>query len=474
MKTWTIVSADDDELHDILVGKRPIGGWPWPYNGVPRLRGDEISALISDDSDRVSPPACLVVPQESERRLFGRYAQLRSELSPLTAWTHVLTSDQFKDIRELTRQPDLGGLDAAWVGLTIAEALLLSDRSLVQLKLAGCLATSSFAVARSRALWPNENIGSVLERYDQSHKLIRSTEAPALKLRSALKEIWEVLSDLSMPLPRSSRPELRNIRAALLALIYARKEGINEFEAVASEIGLAQADRLRVIASRPAEIRVKEFDRLIDELEGTSSRDDPQRNQLFFLAGFLATVAAGGSPSLSLAEKLASRYPQITAWAYVIGGIGEEVTWTSAFDGLGRLVAREMKRPLRLDDSPTCDFSLSEAAVLIDRALQDPLVHLRIKQLRVLTVGIFPGVNIAIPLNDANYDARTKNASPSKHDFSRMQDINAMQFLARTLAPYLLDEISALAPQTSSTTKRSSRSRTGRNYGGRLPLDDDE
>jgi hypothetical protein len=125
------------------------------------------------------------------------------------------------------------------------------------------------------------------------------------------------------------------------------------------------------------------------------------------LAGYLATVAAGGTPTLSLAENNASQWPEITGWAYVVGGIGERIVWTSGFDGLGRLVSRELMRPFRIDEPPTCDFALDEAYVVVDPKLSDPLVHLRIKQARVATVALLPGVNILVPLNDATrQDAR--------------------------------------------------------------------
>ena len=36
--------------------------------------------------------------------------------------------------------------------------------------------------------------------------------------------------------------------------------------------------------------------------------------------------------------------------------------------------------------------------MLWDKELKDPLVHLRIKQARILSVATFPGVNIAVPI----------------------------------------------------------------------------
>ena len=148
--------------------------------------------------------------------------------------------------------------------------------------------------------------------------------------------------------------------------------------------------------------RLRLFDKLVEALDRSeSAREKLRRNGLALLAGYLATIAAGGSPSLALTESHASRWPEITAWAYLIGGLGEKVVWTSGFDGLGRLVARELLRPLRLDEPPTCDFAFDEAVVLADAKLADPLVHLKIKQARLLTVELLPGVNVAIPIGES-------------------------------------------------------------------------
>src|SRR5690606_30239228 len=139
--------------------------------------------------------------------------------------------------------------------------------------------------------------------------------------------------------------------------------------------------------------RLRLFDMLVDRLDRTNERDFARRVGLAFLAGYLATIAAGGAPSLALTESSAQRWPEITAWAYVIGGLGERVVWSSGFDGLGRLVARELMRPLRLDEPPMCDVALDEVQVLVDPQLSDPFVHLRLKQARIVSIALLPGVN---------------------------------------------------------------------------------
>lgn len=484
MNDWTFVTADDEELNTVLSGRGIVRGYPWPRRTVRRLSlNHEVGVLVREDGARGTRPGALVVSDDGSRRLFGRYAQLRSDLSPLSAWTHILEPEHFELLQNeprsasdaITRMPNLEGFEAAWIGLTVAEALIRSERPLAQLKLAACLATPTFALARAHALWPKETIDSVLRRYDQCQKLIRSGEGPPNRLREPLMDIWSVLAALSTPMPHSLSPHLRDILQASARLMMARKSGQSEVDAIQDALDLPQTEFLRRLESASAEMRVKEFDRLVHAIE--SSGSPQERANLLFAAGYLVTVLAGGSPSLGIAERLLNRWPQITAWAYVLGSIGETITWTSGFDGLGRLVARELSRPFRLDEPPTSDFALAEANIVVDRALSDPLVHLRIKQSRVLSVALLPGVNVAVPITEATpVDTRPppRTTESIGRTVTTRNSLDPMAILADALAPYLVERIKDLiGPPTSSeptvSSPRSSRSR-GAKRDAQLPF----
>ena len=55
-----------------------------------------------------------------------------------------------------------------------------------------------------------------------------------------------------------------------------------------------------------------------------------------------------------------------------------------------------------------CDFAFDEAAVLADSKLADPLVHLKVKQARLLTVELLPGVNVAVPIGESGAHSVSK------------------------------------------------------------------
>jgi len=400
-------------------------------------------------------PIAVISREEDVRRLCGRYAQLRSDLSPLTAWCHLLTPEFFEPFMSsdtLAQMPNLGGLQAAWTGLVVAEATLLAEKPIASIRMPACLATQTFAIARTRALWNRPQLEEIIRRFESANRLCRSESSAQKgefrtgKVRSALQPIWASLAAVpAETIPRVGI-ELLPLITSLRALQKARSEkDKDEARLLAIPLleSVPEADAFMDLADLAPEMRLRVFDRLVDGLtKSDAEHGSRRRNGLALLAGYLSTVAAGNFPSLSLAESNAHRWPEITAWAYVVGGIGEQVVWTSSFDGLGRLIAREMMRPLRLDEAPMCDFAFDEAAVLVDWKLSDPLVRLRVKQARIMTVALFPGVNISIPVADSlsqdtlkveptgsRQQAEPKVAAGSKQD--------VLSTIAEAIWPYL-------------------------------------
>jgi hypothetical protein len=415
---YTYAMADETELDELLSGQEASGGTRWTqWSRPPRPRAGSVGVIWQGEGQTVRP-LVLIVNDDEIQRLCGRYAQLHSDLSPLTAWCHLLTPRFFEPLDALVRYPDLGGLQAAWTGLIVAEAVLLAEMPLARIKLSACLATRSFAVARANALWGHLAIEDITARFDNANRLLKGerlaqrAESRSGKIRASLQPIWDALIAVSQGRGSYRSKEMEPIVSALQGLIKARsaKDPREASQLLRPLLHYApEAESLEELSGLAPEGRLRVFDELVEALDKPEAAPEKlRRNALGLLAGYLATVAAGGSPSLSLVEGHASRWPEITAWAYLTGGLGERVVWTSSFDGLGRLVARELVRPLRLDDPPTCDFAFDEAAVLVDAKLTDPLVHLKVKQARLLTVALLPGVNVSIPISDASVQSASK------------------------------------------------------------------
>jgi hypothetical protein len=454
--------ADEAELNEMAAGRATAPGVPWQSRSVHhRYSQGKIGVLWRETRHDNLPvqPLVLISKREENRRLFGRFAQLRSDLSPLTVWCHLITPDQLELFESPVRASDSGDYQAAWVGLIVAEALLLSQRPIAKLKLAACLATQSFAIARAHAIWGAKiSHREILEKFDSAQSLFRSGEHRIVRLRALLEPIWKILAELSAPQYRSENYQIEQLLQSLRSL-YQNRTARDGLESEQFFYPLMHAfDELNGIVDFEAtspEKRLHLFDRVIKAI-GEADRDKEPNRRLILsaIAGYVATVAAGGAPSLALAEGVSDRWPDVLAWAYVIGGIGEQVVWSSGFDGLGRLVARELQRPYRLDEPPTCDITLDEAEVLVDPQLADPLVHLKLKQARVVSLALVPGVNIAIPFNEPSQ--QRESLPPTKINAGS----DVIEGLAAALWPYLAKRLGeGMAPKEQQADQKKPRTK---------------
>lgn len=472
--------ATEDELNELAAGRPSGAPVAWMARRENPKLAPGLTAVLWRSVGRTAQtarPLVLVSREEDQKRLFARFAQLRSDLSPLSTWCHFASPRMFEALDGPTRDVDLGGYEASWAGLVVAETLLLAERPVSKLRLPGCLATQSFAVARAHGLWGRTMARDALERFDATQRLFRAGGARVSRLREALEPIWAALAAVGGGLLDTR--QLGPVVDCLQMLGEARTRGLpDEPEAVGRKLraALPEAEALYGFASASPEQRLKTFDLAADAHAQLSPADGSgRRTALAFLAAYVATIAAGGAPTLSLAEARSHSAPEILLWAYVLGGVGERVIWTSSFDGLGRLVVRELVRPFRADEPPTCDIGLDEAQVLVDAQLADPFVHLRLKQARVVSVALLPGVSISVAISEgppdpshARPDAGPSGAVAGAPRGTRGGD-DVVAALADALWPQIERRVSAMLDGTSQGRETKARSRQ-RNIGSQRHL----
>ena len=493
-KEFGYIIARDSELDELLRASTQTQLQHTDSLTLKSLRVGEVGVLVSLGKTSKLPlrPLALVCHDEDVRRLCGRYAHVRADFSPLTAWCHLLNPAFHMNMDGVVHEPKFANTVAAWSGLIVAETRLLSDRPLRNIRISACLASATYAVSRTLTLWDKLTIESIVERFDAANTLCRGTGAASRdqsrssRVRAAFVPMWRCLGTLSSDANDPSREELFPLVVALNALQEAKsRSDPNEAGQFAGPLlkAVPEAQDFCQLAQISPESRLKLFDHLVSILRSTDRTAIVRRNALGLAIGYLATVAAGGAASLALVENCSDEFPELTGWAYLVGGIGEPVTWTSGFDGLGRLVARELLRPLRLDEPPTCDFGFDEAIVLADRELKDPLVHLRIKQAKVLSVSLYPGVNVAIPIVDGTAldstyrDSRElKEAIASEGQTSIIED--PLGSLAHALWPHLKPLVIEEASQRFTAKRRGkagsprSRQKGKEDHASQLPLAD--
>jgi len=417
MQGLFFIEADEDELNELVTGT-PVGLIaPWDRRSNQRRASGRFGVVLSrrDEVFDLVQPLAIALDESAQRRLFGRFSTLREDLSPISSWCHVFENRLFDMLADSERPAWLGGLEAAWCGVIVAEAAALADRPTEKLRIAACLATAGFAVGRTTALWQKVQIEEVVTRHERLQALIRGSAGATQRLSPRFGSIWRaLLSAADGPTLLGSGLTSRAVRALLDSRI---RHLDDEHLALASLFsGWPEFAALSRLPSMTPEERVRLFDTMVSALRGAGAGHDSEATA--FVAGYLATVAAGGQPSMGLAEGVAKEFPEVLGWAYAIGGIGEPVSWASGFYGLGRLVSRELLRTFRLDDAPTCDFSFDEANHLVDKQLADPLAHLKIKQQRLLTVALYPGVNVTVPVSEFAEQGPqpVKAPSPSQPD----------------------------------------------------------
>src|ERR1035438_8014727 len=225
--------ADDTELDELLSGQKEVAGQPWTRWSKPSRPKPGSTGVVWAQGKRPDEPArplVLISHEDDIQRLCGRYAQLHSDLSPLTAWCHLLTPRFFEPLDTLVRTPDLGGMEAAWTGLIVAEAVLLAERPVASVRISACFATQSYAIARTNALWNHLPTDEIAKRFDTANRLCRSEtlfqrgENRIARLRSCLEPIWDVLVSVSRGQNPLRTRELEPIATALLALKRARTD----------------------------------------------------------------------------------------------------------------------------------------------------------------------------------------------------------------------------------------------------------
>ncbi|MYE24260.1 MAG: hypothetical protein F4Y01_09990 [Gammaproteobacteria bacterium] len=470
----------DKEVDDLLRGDAfddlPYVSYP-PRNSLgPRKTG--VLVTVPEAPSAQARPLALVCREELCQRLCARYAIARPDFSPLTTWCHLLTPSFVKHFDGVTRRPRFHGTEAAWSGLVVAEAHLLSGRPIERVPLSACLASASFAIGRTSGLWPRTSVDRTLAQFQAANRVGGRSDAQAGQraslsaIRSALVPMWKCLSSIDNGNHRALPVDLLPLVRALDALHDARvrADGQEADRFVEPLLDLCpQARELAGLHAMVPESRLALFDALVHDLRATDPDDHSRRNVLALACGYLATVAAGGASSLALVAEYTSEFPELTGWAFLVGGIGERTTWASGFDGLGRLVARELMRPLRLDDPPTCDIALDEAVVLADNELEEPLVHLRIKHARVLTVALFPGVNVTVPI------PHSEQASPAvapedqpELPIAGPNAADSMAVLADMLWPHLRNRVID-ATTSLRTTRRRAATRPDKASGAAKP-----
>jgi hypothetical protein len=200
-------SASEEDFNHLLGGSLTPVVKRWDPAGRRLATSAELGVILAWDGTTAKPLA-VVAQDDALRRLYGRLSHVRNEFSPLSVWAHVLTPRFEEAIKDSSREAQLSNLEAAWSGLAVAEAQILSGNPIGAIRVQACLATQSFAVGRSIALWPHISAETAAEAYDETRRILRNNGAQ--RGIDGLKRLWLVLASLSAGRDRKVDPTHRS------------------------------------------------------------------------------------------------------------------------------------------------------------------------------------------------------------------------------------------------------------------------
>lgn len=380
------------------------------------------------------PVAVVVGSSQARDELLAWLVTFHSDLAPLTSWCYLLSSEDFERYyRDGSRYPSLNGLEAAWLGAIIADAMSSSTRDVASLSLSACLSTETFAAARAVALYGPKTGQNAIERLEMAKQ---SFQQRSMSGGGRQRLIIEVLLSL---MPGGSSPSSRNgelVTSACRSLAITEQNTHFLPDAIVRNFIEVSPifDQMGLIEKMPAENRVRFLRRIKEATLDAFPGDVEVYN---FVAGYVISRIGGAERDFRLAQDFKDR-ANVLAWAAITGGLGVETFWTSAFDGLGRLLAKELLRPLFLSEFPDADISLDEIRYLEPNGGKLPF---RTTSRNAAIVALQPGVNVTVALTEIDRSPSRNTASSQRELYQQQMplDLNSTQIdaLVERLLPLL-------------------------------------
>ena len=257
------------------------------------------------------------------------------------------------------------------------------------------------------SLWPGScmlwgdvrPIDKTLGDIEEARMLLRADQRQSL---DGITEIWAALACLGGD-SKSARPRLQVDRCLMQAVEDVRNSrtlALSTIDTFAKEV--PELKNLAVLDSIGPEDRVRLFDRLIGVLrEQTQTGSGLARNILRFSLGYVVGRIGAGELNLGLLREIRAEHPATMVWGAALPALFRPYRWGKTFDGLGRLVGRDLLAPLHPKDAPTADISLDELRSTMNPGVAYKRLPFRTAQQGFALVEIAPSVHHAVRLQSA-------------------------------------------------------------------------
>jgi hypothetical protein len=371
----------------------------------------KLCAIVTTDDLSDSRPAVVVVDSRKSREFFAFVSTYIAEFTPFTAYFRVITTDdlellmtEFGEFPSGPRQK----LIERFVGVAIVEAALYtrargtSDDG-KSISLAAASATYSTAAIQGLRLGPMADVLSIGKGWQSLRSLVGGERLP-LDLEGMVR-FWNLVR---LSLYGGSAGEMRTEDLNIaMAMRHAIDTGRVTDDVLEELLSLVPDINMRMLSFRgPREQRARAVQEVLSIL--TNLRDGETQTREC-LAGCLLSVLGDGSfKFLPTALSLSSSLPMAPLWFALWSGVQQSSDLMTAFNCLGRRLARDLRSRKDIFSEPVDDISLVEL-----QTASDDLERIPRGQGSSLSVEIYPNVSSRQGLS------RTALASAVGKDFQK-------------------------------------------------------
>ncbi len=340
-----------------------------------------------------------VIPYKGDvETFFADVATYYPQMSPITAYMHVLDKDLGIDANDLIVDHDRSKPSQwqhsslhkdlqrrVWIALIVAEAATSSFSNNrnedAEIGYPLCRRSLCFALARAALLYPAHPRKRVASRWMELRDLTKMESSP--ELMASILWLTSIAFDESPPSVSDAKaPELvqavrevvsGGLLSSRFAELLARKyPGVSEL--------------LPILAG--------DFDKRMSALTGTIDlvRNQSQGSEIdaLTIAFFCNGILPGSFTYARYLSRLLTGYPSIIMWYGLFCGLSDEFDIGGVASGTGQKLLRDIEASFNLESRPMADIALEELVVLARTGLKSSTI--KPVQQRVMLVSLLPGV----------------------------------------------------------------------------------
>src|SRR6266851_5451025 len=355
------------DLTSVTTGAARIGARPVQSASDLIPKEDELSLVWREYPQGFSElPHAIVAHRATLDDLFAWSATYMRGVGPLSSYCRILLTNEagllFDNIKGGLPPP----VQSAFVGLIIAEVLVLSryQLRLGDISLAACESTLAYLFTRAIVLRrPSEAFGSLPEKWLQVKTYTHPNALPpaAQGIADTCKLVAELLGGDQMSLTLNDRDFVRGCLRQLISDGQMTPRLVSRFAEWLGAASPLDSAFFRILELPPQE-RVDLFDKTLPAI--TNNLRATQTERSFATAMVGSFCKPGSFQQYGLLREHSEKTPESMLWFGLIQGLQRTTDALAIGEGLGRRVLRELLRDEQIAGRPYSDINLFELEIL--------------------------------------------------------------------------------------------------------------